>query len=296
MYSPRLEHLAELQKQAPLATLQIALNELDAKEKIRIADVVLGNRYLIQSLPFAKKLRWVQSNSAGMDLILSSPFAKLPFVLTSARGLYTPEIAEHAISLAFALARSLHLYRDDQKKGIWNRLPLTQISGANCLLLGYGSIGQAIGKRLAALGAHVFGVSKKDGDTWKELLPNTHFLFSTLPLTPLTHHLISHPIFDRLPPHAFFISVGRGGVVDEQALLEKIRSFKLQGAALDVFEEEPLPPHHPFWAEERILLTPHVSRSPESTPNRWEPLFAENLGRFYREEPLLNLVDKEAGY
>lgn len=294
MYPPLPKHLEELQQVAPLAKIDVALTEEEAKEKIRLADAVLGNRYFLQALPLAEKLRWMQSNSSGVDLILQSPLSRLPFLLTSARGVYDIEVAEHALSLALGLARALHLHRDAQKQKTWRRFPLTQLQGARCLILGYGSIGRTIGQKLTALGAIVEGARR--GSAWQIHLSGTDFFFAALPLTPLTSRLISHAIFNALPPHAFFINVGRGKTLDESALLETIRSDKLQGAALDVFEEEPLPPTHPFWSEDKILLTPHVARSPEIAPHQWEPLFVENLSRFYRGDPLLNQVDKERGY
>ena len=294
MYRPSQKHIEELQQAAPRARIDVALTEEEAREKIQYADAVLGNRYFLQSLPHAEKLLWMQSNSSGTDLILRSPLSLHPFLLTSVRGVYDGEIAEHALSLALSLSRGIHLYRDAQKQKTWRRFPLAQLQGSRCLILGYGNVGRAIGERLAALGAFPEGAGRNTA--WQKRLSHTDFLFAALPLTSLTSKLISHAAFNALPPHAYFINVGRGATVDEPALLEAIRFQRLQGAALDVFEEEPLPEHHPFWGEEKILLTPHVARSPETAPYRWEPLFVENLGRFYRGDPLLNRIDKKRGY
>lgn len=296
MYCPSSSHLAALRQAAPQAQIKIVTDEKTAKQKIQRADAVLGNRYFIQSLPFAENLRWMQSNSAGLDLILSSPFAHKPFQLTSVRGVYDEEVAEHTLALLCALARKIPYFRDAQKKQIWNPVSLLPIGGSRCLILGCGSIGQTIGRKLRSLGAFVEGVGRRSDPSWQNSLRKTDFLISALPLTPFTRQFVSRTILEKLPPHAFFINVGRGKTVDEEALLERIGLSALAGAALDVLAEEPLPESHPFWQEENILITPHVARSPEMTPYRWEALFVENLRRFSEEEPLLNLVNKEIGY
>ena len=296
MYEPNARHFEALKKAAPFAHFDIAKDEPMAQKSIEDADVVLGNRYFVQSLPFAKKLKWMQSNSAGLDPILISPHAHAPFLLTSSRGVYDEEVAEHALALILSLARKLHLFRDEQKRGMWNRVSLKQIAHCRCLILGYGSIGRAIGKKLLALGAHVEGVGKNTPPTWKESLPKLDFLIVSLPLTPLTRNLVESSILKQLPPHAHLINVGRGETVDEIALLHQIQTGALAGAALDVFENEPLFPSHPFWKEEKIVITPHNARSPEEKGPLSEALFEENLCRFYSGKPLLNLVNKSAGY
>ena len=296
MYKPSPGHFQELKMAAPAATFFIAENTKDAQEKIREADAVLGNRYFLQSFPFAKKLKWMQSGSSGMDLILTEETLSHPVQITSARGIYDDEVADHAVALVFSLVRGLHLFRDAQKKGHWERRSLPRISQTRSLILGWGGIGQGIAKRLLALGSQVYAAALKTRDEWEELLPQVDFLILALPLTPLTRHIISRRILEKMHPGANLVNVGRGETVDELALLEKIQSNHLAGAALDVFTTEPLKSDHPFWREEKILLTPHVGRSPETAPYQWEGLFVENLRRFYSKESLLNLVDKQAGY
>lgn len=296
MYEPNARHFEALKKAAPFAHFDIAKDEQMAQKSIAEADVVLGNRYFVQSLPFAKKLKWMQSNSAGLDLILVSPHAHAPFLLTSSRGIYDEEVAEHTLALILCLARKLHLFRDEQKREAWNRVPLGQIAHSHCLILGYGSIGRAIGKKLMALGAHVEGVAKNTPLTWQKSLPQIDFFIVSLPLTPSTRNLVESSILKQLPPRAYLINVGRGETVDEISLLHQIQIGALAGAALDVFEHEPLVRNHPFWKEEKIVITPHNARSPEERVHLWETLFEENVRRFYSGNPLLNLVNKRAGY
>ena len=296
MYSPSPEHLEALQKSAPDAEILSAKDEQSAQKSIVEADAVLGNRFFLQSLPYAKRLRWMQSNSVGMDLLFGSGRIPSHLQITSAKGVYDNEVAEHAIALLLALLRNIPLFCDQQRSVSWRRCPLRTISGARCLILGWGKIGQAIGERLRALGAEVSAVSRRGPQEWRELLPTTDALVMALPFTPLTARFIGREELACLPATSYLVNVGRGETLDEIALLAALREERLAGAALDVFMHEPLLAESPLWSEPRLLITPHVARSIESDPPRWEPLFVENLRRFSRGEPLLNCVDHQLGY
>lgn len=299
MYQPSQAHFEALKAGAPSATFDVALTEEMAKEKIQSADAVLGNRFFIQSLPYARKLKWMQSNSVGVDLILRSELIEKRLQITSAKGIYDDEVAEHALALVLSLSRGIHLARDSQKEKKWNRTTLRQILGARCLILGFGGIGQGIAKRLKLLGAQVGTVCLRKESSeadWKEQLSATDFLIMALPLTKLTRGFVGKDELALLPPQAYLINVGRGETLDEEALLMALKEKRLSGAALDVFSEEPLSEQNPLWTENRIIITPHVARSVEIAAHKWEDLFVENVRRFYLNEPLLNLVDHDAGY
>lgn len=311
LYAPSPEHLTALQRAAPSATFVVAESEPAAAEGIADADAVLGNRWFLQSLPRARKLRWMQSPSMGVDWVLEGGEALRDVVVTCARGVYDEEVSEHATALLLALARGLHRARDEQRRGVWNRAPLGTVAGMTVLVLGQGGVGRGVARRLAALGARPEGVRRlhegparigADGfpvhgpATWRGRLPEMDALVLALPITPGTRRLVGATEIASLPRRAFVVNVGRGGTLDEVALLEALRSDRIAGAALDVFEEEPLPPGHPAWSEERLLVTPHVARSPETEPRRFEPLFVENVRRFAAGEPLLHVVDRRAGY
>ena len=311
MYQPSPAHRASLERAAPGTAIMVARDEPGAAHLIRDADAVLGNRYFLQSLPYARRLRWMQSNSAGVDRILAAGDRLSEVTITSARGVYDDEMAEHTLALALGLVRGLHHARENQLAQRWERTGLRTIASLRCLILGWGGLGRATALRLSALGAQVAGVRRqlaagqtKDGQgfllwsgaTWRAALPETDLLILALPLTPETYHLVGADELALLPPGAFVINVGRGGTLDEDALLAAIERGSLAGAGLDVFEQEPLPAGHPLWSARNLLLTPHVARSMEQPPYRWEPLFVENLRRYTAGEPLLNIVDKEAGY
>jgi phosphoglycerate dehydrogenase-like enzyme len=287
MYEPRAEHLARLRAAAPDADFAVAHDEREARALITDADAVLGNRWFYQSAGAATRLRWMQSNSMGVDLILERA-AHHDFVLTCARGVYDAEVAEHAVALALALVRGLHTFRDAQQRAEWNRIPLRNLGDLDALILGWGGVGRTIAKLLAPFGTRV-QAGRSDG----RYSFDVDLLFLALPLTARTRHLVGADALRALRPGAIVVNVGRGETLDTDALLA---ARHLGGAALDVFEDEPLPPEHPLWARRDVLITPHVARSMESPPYRWEPLFEENVRRFAAGEPLLHVVDREKGY
>jgi len=310
MYRPNPEHEEALRRAAPAAQFETAADERSAADLIREADAVLGNRYFLQSLPHARRLRWMQSNSTGVDLILRAGPALDGIVLTCARGVYDDEVADHAVALVLALARGLHLARDSQRERRWNRLQLETLRGQRALVVGWGGIGQGIARRLRSFGVEVEGVRRRiDATTedaegfvvhpptaWRARLPELQILVLALPLTHETHRLVGAAELEALASGALLVNVGRAETVDEEALLDALARGLLAGAALDVVTEEPPPPDHPVWSEPRLLITPHVARSPEEPPFQWEGLFVENLRRFAAGEPLLNVVDVRAGY
>jgi phosphoglycerate dehydrogenase-like enzyme len=287
MYEPHAEHLARLHAAAPDASFDVAHSEEEARSLIAGADAVLGNRWFYQSVGAATRLRWMQSNSMGVDLILERGGHR-NFTLTCARGVYDMEIAQHAVALSLALVRQLHVFRDSQQRAAWERTRLDDLRGMDVLILGWGGVGQTIAKLLEPFGTRIHA-----GRTDGAYSFDVSLLIMALPLTPRTHHLVGANELTTLRPGAFVVNVGRGETLDTHALLA---ARHLSGAALDVFEDEPLPPEHPLWSRKDILITPHVARSIETAPFRWEPLFEENVRRFAAGEPLLHVVDREKGY
>jgi phosphoglycerate dehydrogenase-like enzyme len=310
MYDPSPAHLAALGRAAPGARLRVARDEAGARELIRDADAVLGNRWFLQSVAEARRLRWMQSGSHGVDLILSAAPPLGEAVLTCARGVYDDEVADHALALLTALTRGLHRSRDDRAERRWQARPLRTLAGARAVVVGWGGIGRATATRLHAFGMTVEGVRRRhagapyrDGaalvhgpETWREALNGADVLVLALPLTAATHHLVAADELARLAPRAIVVNVGRGGTLDDGAVFEAVAAGRLAGAGLDVLEVEPPPPSSPAWSLPDVLLSAHVARSRERAPFRWEALFEENLRRFATGEPLLNVVDRAAGY
>jgi len=312
-YTPSPRHFERLRLSAPVAVFTVATDEDHARLAIVDADAVLGNRHFLQTLPCATRLRWMQSNSMGVDTILHHAGRGLDgVVLTSARGVYADEVADHAMALLLGVARGLRDAVGAYGERRWGRWSLPTLAGRRALVLGWGAIGRAIGRRLDGFGVSVAGVRRRGAtadvsdragavvlhgpETWRRELENTDLLMIALPLTPDTEGCIGAKELASLPADAIVVNVGRGAVIDQPALFATLRTGRLRGAGLDTLTSEPPAADDPVWDVPRLLLTPHVGRSLEEGSPKWEALFEENLRRFAGGEPLLNVVDQSAGY
>ncbi|WP_426592682.1 NAD(P)-dependent oxidoreductase [Cellulomonas sp. McL0617] len=243
--------------------------------------VVWGNGHgqLSDAARRLTRLRWVQTLAAGPDSVLAAGFAP-DVVITSGRGLHDGPVAEHTLALLLALARRLpdcvraqdeHRWADDLggMQEFRPGLEFRSLAEARVLIWGFGSIAGRLAPLLTALGAEVQGVARTAGTRHgypvlstfdlPDALPHTDVLVSLLPATPQNTRVVDGPVFELLPDHAFVVNVGRGAVLDEDALLSAIRHGRIAGAALDVFDTEPLPADSPLWTEPRILVTPHAA-------------------------------------
>lgn len=256
------------------------------------------------------RLRWVQTLAAGPDQVLAAGFA--PHVrVTSGRGLHDGPVAEHTLALLLAAARRIPELVRAQDEHRWaaelggrQRLPheggeFRSLSGARVLIWGFGSIATRLAPLLTVLGAQVVGVASRPGtragypvitpDEVPDALPGTDVLIGILPATSATRRALGAAVFARLPRHAWVVNVGRGATLDEAALLAAVREERIAGAALDVFETEPLPAGSPLWSEPRILVTPHAAGG---RPVGADTLLTDNIAAFVRDEPLRNLVTR----
>lgn len=224
-------------------------------------------------------LRWVQTLAAGPDAVLAAGFAP-QVTITAGAGLHDATVTEHALALVLAAARRLNLLVRAQLGHRWaaelgGRQPVEQpdsfrtLRGARVLIWGFGSIGTTLAPHLAALGAGVIGVARTAGerhgfpvvapDALPEVLPRTDVLIMILPATADTEAILDAALLARLPAHAWLVNVGRGSTVDEAALLDAVRAGRLGGAALDVFQTEPLAPESGLWDEPNVIITPHAA-------------------------------------
>lgn len=259
----------------------------------------------------ARSLRWIQAPSAGVDALLFPALVASDVVVTNARGVFDEPMAESV--MAFVLALNTGILRD-QRRG-WSRdgedadaPPRRRVAGERMLVVGAGSIGRAIGRAAGALGMTVSGVASRarpgddvfeevrSADALLELLPSFDVVVNVLPLTPATFHRFGAEAFGAMSADALFVNVGRGATVDEPALIHALETGQIRGAALDVFEVEPLPPASPLWDLENVIVSPHVAGDAEGWERRVVDVFADNLARFRDGRPLRGVVDKALGY
>lgn len=274
------------------------------------AEIILGNVEL-DFLKRTKNLRWLQTNSAGVEAYLRPGVLPEGTLLTNASGAYGLAISEHMLGMLLMLMKKLELYRDAQKSGAWrSQGAVSSLFGASVLVLGLGDIGGEFGRRCKALGAKVIGVrriARQKPDYADEvhtlgeldsLLPNADVVAVTLPGTEQTKNLLNAERIARMKDGAFLLNVGRGNIVNTEALCGALESGKLAGAGLDVTDPEPLPPEHRLWALPTALITPHISGfyHLRETYEGILRICLENLRRYFAGEPLKNQVDFAAGY
>jgi phosphoglycerate dehydrogenase-like enzyme len=264
----------------------------------------------------ARQLQWVHTPESGVEGLLYPELAKSPVLLTNSRGLAEDAIADHTMGLILSLSRRMAECRDAQRQRIWardllwsgDRIPFA-LAGRMLLLVGVGSSGAAIARRAKACGMRVVALRRRldQGappevdelhglDALDTILPQAEVVVLALPATPLTRGLFGQARLARVKPGVLLVNIGRGALLDEEALCQALASGRVGGAALDVVGEEPLPRESPLWGHPRVVITPHVAGTDPGHMDRATELFEQNLQRFLAGEPLLNLVDKSAGY
>ncbi|MGH9672269.1 MAG: D-2-hydroxyacid dehydrogenase [Bryobacteraceae bacterium] len=277
--------------------------------EIADADAVIGgiSRALF---PKAKKLKWVQSYSAGVEDYQWKEFIDSSVVLTNCKIVQGPTIADHAMALLLALTRDLHRFYQERSREEWNRAGegLTELQDMTAVVIGVGGIGSQIAQRAHGFGMKVIGVDPKDippgatvsrmvyPDQLNSVLPLADVVFVSAPLTPQSERMIGPRQFDLMKKGSYFIAVSRGRLYDTAALVRALDSRKLAGAGLDVTDPEPLPKGHPLWKFPNVMITPHVASQSPGSHRRRTAVIRENIVRFVRGEPLINVVDKRKGY
>lgn len=265
-------------------------------------------RRVRQLLDATPKLRWYHTVSAGVENMPLPELAQRGIVLTNNSGSYDIQIAEHLMAFVFAASRQLHRYRDQQRVTQWKEQTHQELRDATIVVFGMGSIGGEIARLASAVGMRVVGVRRKAAapgagidrvvaaDRLADVVGEADYLAIAAPLTSATRGAISREVISRMKPTAWIMNIARGAIVDEPAMIEALQAKRIGGAALDVFETEPLPPESPLWKLENVIITPHHSGSSPRAGERTLALFAENLRRYKAGEPLINRVDYEAGY
>lgn len=261
----------------------------------------------------APKLRWVQSSAAGAgEPAARAGLQDADVIVTTAGGVFSDSLAEFVLGAMLHHAKAFDRLRRDREGRRWREATVGTLWGKTLCVVGMGSIGRAVADRARPFGMRVTGVKRavsEEDEAWNSAdklyptedlhaaLAEADYVAVTLPGTPETRRLLDAEAIGKMKREAFFVNVGRGSVVDETALVATLAEGRLSGAALDVFEEEPLPEESPLWRMENVLLSPHATDNvPELNDPRLVDLFCENLRRYLDGEELINVLDKRLLY
>jgi phosphoglycerate dehydrogenase-like enzyme len=297
-----------LKAAVPEVQLVRASGEALAQEIVD-ADGVIGH-IRPEHLRAAKKLKWLQTTSAGVEGVLFPEMVESDVIVTNARGVFGPQIADHAMAFLLALTRNLNKSIPDQSKEGWSRdrTGMMELNGKTAVVIGVGSIGGNIAQRARAFGMHVIGVDIRDlpptntverfvrPDRINEVIPQADVIFIAAPHTKKTEKMMGPEQFSRIKKGAYYIAMSRGKITDTNALVKALDEGRLAGAGLDVTDPEPLPKGHPLWKFPNVIITPHTSGGSDQLESRLTTLLIENLKRFSKDEPLLNVVNKREGF
>lgn len=289
---------------------------------------VLYTDRILPAVNLAPRLKWVQLHFTGIDFASDSPLVRRPGVITThLSGAAVPQMAEYLLMMLLALGHRLpdaiaNQQHAEWPRDRWERFSPRELRGSTVGLVGYGSVNREVARLLQGLevtilaakrnameprdgGYTIPGLGDPDGNCFSRLYPfqalksmlkDCDFVVVMVPLTPQSRSLMGAAELAAMKSTAYLIHAGRGGVVDQPALLEVLQDRRIGGAALDVFSEEPLPPASPFWKLPNVLITPHIGGISPNYLNRAVDLFATNLGRYVKGEPLFNQLDLDQGY
>lgn len=286
------------------------------EQEIPDADIAIGWSFRPEQIRLAKKLRWIHSTAAAVHQLMFPELIDSDVVLTNAREVHSPVVAEHVIALIFALAKRIPDAIRLQQKHIWGQLQIwessprpREVAGAILGLVGLGSIGRSVAQHASGLGMKVIAVREHPEKKTPvgvqqvfpvpqldELLSLSDYVVLCVPVTPTTLGVMNAARIAKMKLDACVINVGRGPLIDEAALIDALRNHKIGGAALDVFEKEPLLPGSPLWELDNLLITPHTASLTDKLWERQYTLYAENLRRYLSGQELIGIVDKRKGY
>jgi phosphoglycerate dehydrogenase-like enzyme len=287
-----------------------------AEEDLRDAEILFTILLGPGQLAAAAKLRWIHAPSAAVHQLLFAELVESDVVVTNSREVHGTVVAEHVMGSIFALAKKIPQAVRLQQKHVWGQETMwnegvhpREIAGAILGLIGVGSIGRRVAEMASALGMRVIAVREHvergtpagveavfAASALDEVLRQSDYVVLAAPLISATRGLMDAGRLSVMKPDAYLINVGRGEQVDEEALIEALRARRIAGAALDVFQREPLPADSPLWSVENLLITPHTGSITDKLWHRHYELFSENLRRYLAGERLRFVVDKRKGY
>ncbi|OOC48921.1 MULTISPECIES: D-2-hydroxyacid dehydrogenase [Thioalkalivibrio] len=263
--------------------------------------------WLPEALNRLSRYQWIHFLSAGVERIWDMPFPKDGLMMTKSSGVHGAPMSEYAIGAMLYFAKHFDRFNEQSRQKRWERSWLGELTGRTVMVLGMGHIGALVARRAQAFDMRVIGVQRnpRAHDHASEVIPldavekrlsEVDYLVVCLPLTPGTHHLVAEPQLQHLKPGAVLVDISRGGVVDQRALTQALDTGHLRGAALDVFEEQPLPAGSSLWNRENVLVTPHVSGTSPHYMERALEIFVRNARALEQGHAPITPVDPAAGY
>ena len=305
------QKLQRIKEIAPNMELLIT-QDRDKVESVLDKVEIISGWFPFDLVLMAHNLRWVQQWGAGADWLLHYPEAVvMDFLLTNVSGIHATPISEHILAFMFTFARGFHFANTFQKNKDWKSpgwQEVFELAGKTLLLIGIGSIGARTAESASSLGMRVLGIRRNPSldssgveamfgpDHLIDILPEADFVVITVPLTRETKEMIGERELKQMKQTAYLINIGRGGTINENALINALKNGTIAGAGLDVFDDEPLPENSPLWAMENVVITAHYAGRTPHYDERAISIFLGNLKRYISNEPLNNVVNKVLMY
>lgn len=303
------EKIKQLEKAVPGAVVEAYRNPKEALPHVGDADALAlwGFQDVEPLLQAGPHIRWVHSLSDGVEKLLTPSMMERPILLTNSHGVHDRAVSEHTLALLLSWFRRIPDAVRHQAAHEWVRPHGESLFGKTILIVGFGSIGRAIAQRAKVFETHILAVKKHlstemfadhvyTEEQLLEILPQADIVIAALPSTPETENFFGKEEFQAMKPSALFINIARASVVDETALIEALQNKEIAGACMDVFSKEPLPPDHPFWSMDNVIMTPHIASMVPDFWHKLTSLLQTNFIAFSRGERLMNVVDKKKGY
>lgn len=294
------------------AEVRLACDETSLRQTLPGTQVLMVTDFRTEALaaawPAADRLEWIHATSAGVDALMFPALIDSPVTVTNARGIFDRTIAEYVLCTILMFAKDFPNSIRLQLKHQWQHRDTERVEGKQVLVVGAGSIGRQIARLVSAAGLKVHGIARKarrddpdfvavhDNGELLDQLRHYDYVVIAAPLTPETEGLFDRQAFQAMKPTARLINIGRGPIVRTGDLIEALNAGDIAGAALDVFEEEPLPEDHPLWAMDNVIMTAHMAGDFLGWKRALTDQFLDNFDRWHRGGELFNRVDKRLGY
>ncbi len=312
---PTGSYLSLLPELGPGVTYEVTKDVARAEELAPAADIILtgvgaAGATVKAAIDKAEKLQWLHSLSAGVDHLMATRLRQSDIPVTNAKGAYSQSLGEYCLAAMLYFAKDLNRMRKSQTSGKWDVFDVDMLAGKTLGILGYGDIGKAAARRAKAFDMKIIALRRRPDrsagdetadeiwgmDRKLELMAASDYLLLAMPATPDTKGIVSKPELRAMKSDGVIINLGRGNAIDEKSLITALQEKWIRGAALDVFEVEPLPDGHVFYHLDNILVSAHTADHTSTWTEDSMRIFLDNFARFIKGEALLNMVDKGVGY